>query len=58
LNSLTAVNAAIIADARLGHLEPGAYGDLLLLTADPLADPSALWEPDARRSVVQAGREL
>jgi imidazolonepropionase-like amidohydrolase len=55
LNSLTTVNAEIIGDSRLGHLEPGAYGDLLLLSANPLAEPSALWEQDARRSVVQAG---
>lgn len=55
LHSLTAVNAELIGDNRLGRLSPGAYGDLLLLTANPLAEPSALWEQDARRSVVQAG---
>lgn len=55
LRSLTEVNAELIGDSRLGHLASGAYGDLLLLAANPLAEPSALWEQEARRSVVQAG---
>ncbi|MEO6199588.1 MAG: amidohydrolase family protein [Cryobacterium sp.] len=56
LRSLTQENAALIGDDRLGHLNVGAYGDLLVLAANPLDEPSALWEQDARRTVVQAGR--
>lgn len=56
LRSMTEVNAALIGDERLGHLRTGAYGDAVLLTASPLADPSTLWEEDARRCVVQGGR--
>lgn len=56
LRSMTVVNAELIGDPALGHLGVGAYGDALLLSADPLAEPSALWEEDARVSVVQGGR--
>ncbi|OZB89823.1 MAG: hypothetical protein B7X41_00765 [Microbacterium sp. 14-71-5] len=56
LRSMTTVNAALIRDERAGHLGVGAYGDAVLLTADPLADPAALWEQDARALVVHAGR--
>ena len=56
LRSLTEENAALIGDSKLGHLNPGAYGDLLMLSSNPLEEPSALWEKDARRAVVQAGR--
>ena len=55
LRSMTAVNAELIGDEALGHLNAGAYGDAVLLASDPLADPSALWEQDARVAVVRAG---
>lgn len=55
LRSMTAVNAELIGDTALGHLEAGAYGDAVLLASDPLADPSALWRQDARVSVIRAG---
>ncbi|REJ08695.1 amidohydrolase family protein [Microbacterium bovistercoris] len=55
LRSMTAVNAELIGDSALGHLGEGAYGDAVLLTSDPLADPSALWEQDARVAVVRGG---
>lgn len=55
LRSMTEVNARLIGDARLGHLGAGAFGDAVVLSADPIADPSALWEPDARLAVVQGG---
>lgn len=58
LRSMTTVNAALIRDERAGHLGLGAYGDAVLLTADPLAEPSALWEQDARALVVRAGRAV
>jgi len=55
LRSMTEVNAELIGDQRLGHLGVGAFGDALVLNADPLAEPSALWEPAARRATVRAG---
>lgn len=58
LRSMTTVNAQLIGDERLGHLGVGAYGDAVLLSADPLADPSALWRQDARRTVIMGGRQL
>ena len=58
LRSMTTVNAALIRDERAGHLGLGAYGDAVLLTADPLAEPAALWEQDARGLVVRAGRAI
>ena len=58
LRSLTEVNAELIGDTQLGHLRAGAYGDALLLTANPLEEPSALWEEAARHRVIYAGRVL
>ncbi|MGX1689903.1 amidohydrolase family protein [Microbacterium sp. NPDC055442] len=55
LKAMTEVNAELIGDARLGHLGVGAFGDALVLSADPVAEPSALWEPAARRATVRAG---
>lgn len=55
LRSMTAVNAELIGDNALGHLGAGAYGDAVLLAADPLAEPSALWEQDARVGVIRGG---
>ncbi|MDQ4213250.1 metal-dependent hydrolase family protein [Microbacterium sp. ASV81] len=55
LRSMTAVNAALIGDPAIGHLGVGAHGDAVLLTADPLAEPSALWEQDARAAVILGG---
>ncbi|GAA1776118.1 amidohydrolase family protein [Leucobacter iarius] len=56
LRAMTEVNAELIGDPALGHLGTGAYGDALLLSADPIAEPAALWEEDARVSVVRGGR--
>lgn len=56
LRAMTEVNAELIGDPALGHLGSGAYGDALLLSADPIADPAALWEGEARVSVVRGGR--
>lgn len=56
LHSMTVGNAAIIGDTTLGHLGRGAVGDAVIVSADPLAEPAALWEQDARTKVIQAGR--
>lgn len=55
LRSMTEVNAELVGDQALGHLREGAYGDAVLLDADPLGAPSALWSQDARRAVLQRG---
>lgn len=55
LRSMTAVNAELIGDEALGHLDVGAYGDAVLLASDPLAEPSALWDQGARIAVVHGG---
>lgn len=55
LHSMTAVNAERLGDRQLGNLEPGAYGDAVILNADPLTEAAALWEPDARHAIVQRG---
>lgn len=56
LRSLTVSNAELIGDSQLGHLGAGAYGDAVVLSANPLEESSALWEQDARVSVIQGGR--
>lgn len=58
LHSMTAVNADRIGDSKLGHLDVGAYGDAVILNANPMEDPSALWEEDARHAIVQRGCSL
>lgn len=58
LRSMTEVNARLIGDARLGHLGVGAFGDAVVLSADPIAEPSVLWEPEARLAVVQGGQVM
>lgn len=55
LRSMTAVNAELIGDEALGHLGVGAYGDAVLLDADPLATPSTLWDASSRVAVIRAG---
>ena len=58
LRSMTEVNARLIGNARLGHLGVGAFGDAVVLSADPIAEPSVLWEPEARLAVVQGGQVM
>ncbi|GAA5154578.1 amidohydrolase family protein [Microbacterium pseudoresistens] len=55
LHSMTAGNAEIFGDASLGHLDHGAHGDAIVLSDDPIENPSALWEIDAHLLVVQRG---
>jgi len=56
LHSMTVGNAEIFGDAALGHLGLSAYGDALLLSANPLEEPSAFWEHGEHKQVVQGGR--
>lgn len=58
LRSMTTVNAELIGDSALGHLGIGAYGDAVLLSANPISDPSALWQQNARRAVIAGGRPV
>lgn len=55
LHSLTEVNARLLREPRAGHLGEGAFGDALVLSADPLAEPAALWEIAARSEVILGG---
>lgn len=45
-----------LADGRIGHLTPGAYGDLLVLSANPLEDVRVLDSRDGILAVVKEGR--
>lgn len=56
LRSMTESNAKLIGDPKLGHLGTGAYGDAVVLSANPLEEPQALWDMDARVAVIQGGR--
>ena len=38
-------------DSRLGRLTAGAFADAIMLTADPFAEPAALWEENARAAI-------
>lgn len=58
LHAMTVVNAEILGDRALGHLRPGAYGDAVVLSQDPMSTPSALWSPEAREAVLLAGRRV
>lgn len=55
LASMTEGNAAILREPRAGALAPGAFGDAVVLSGDPIADPSVLWEQAAREMVIQRG---
>ena len=52
LRSVTTVNAALIGDDRVGHLRPGAVGDLLIFDGDPIARPELLWSAQRPRIVL------
>lgn len=56
IRSMTQRNAELIGNPQLGHLGIGAYGDAVVLAADPLEEPDVLWDAAGRRAVVQAGR--
>ena len=58
LRSMTEVNARLIGDVRLGALQVGAYGDALVLSGNPIEEPSALWEQSARKEVLIRGEKL
>lgn len=56
LHAMTAVNARILGDSRLGHLGTDAFGDAVVLTGNPLDEPDVLSTADGRAAVVQNGR--
>jgi len=55
LRSATSRNAAILRREDLGRVIAGGVADLVVLTDNPLDDPSALWREDSRVAVIQAG---
>lgn len=56
LHAMTAGNARILGDPRLGHLGAGAFGDAVVLTEDPLREPAVLSAQEGRAAIVQNGR--
>ena len=58
LHSITAGNAEILRDERLGRLSEGSFGDAILLAGNPIEEPEALWEQDARAAIFQRGRAI
>lgn len=58
LHSITAGNAGILRDERLGRLSEGSFGDAILLAGNPIEEPEALWEQDARAAIFQRGRAV
>ncbi|GAB3473494.1 metal-dependent hydrolase family protein [Nocardiopsis coralliicola] len=55
LRSMTVVNADLIRDPGRGRLAVGTPADLVALQADPLRDPSVLWDQSRPRTVVKVG---
>ena len=56
LRSATSVNAELIRRPDLGRVVAGAAADLVVVTGNPLDDPSVLCDPARPRTVIQAGR--
>ena len=54
LRSITSNNAAILGKSNLGNLKPGASGDVVVFSKNPIEHPSILWE-DSSRIIVKAG---
>jgi imidazolonepropionase-like amidohydrolase len=55
LRSITSNNAAILGKSNLGNLKPGANGDVVVFSKNPIEHPSILWEVSSR-IIVKAGR--
>lgn len=55
LRSATSVNAELLGHLDLGRVEVGFAADLLIVDSNPLADLSAVWDPQRPRTVIQAG---
>jgi len=58
LRSATSVNAELIGRPDLGRVAEGCVGDLLILGGSVADDPSVVWAPGTRRTIVQGGRVL
>jgi imidazolonepropionase-like amidohydrolase len=58
LKSATSVNAELIGRPDLGRVAEGCVADLLILDGNVADNPSVVWSPDSRRTVVQGGRVL
>ena len=54
LRSITSNNASILGKSNLGNLKPGANGDVVVFSKNPIEHPSILWE-DSSRIIVKAG---
>ena len=58
IRAATTVAAETIGMAGVGTLEPGAWGDLIGVPGDPLADLSLIARPENVRLVVKAGEPV
>jgi imidazolonepropionase-like amidohydrolase len=58
LASATSVNAELIGRPDLGRVAEGCEADLLILDGNVADDPSVVWSPGTRRTIVQNGRVL
>jgi imidazolonepropionase-like amidohydrolase len=58
LASATSVNAELIGRPDLGRVAEGCVADLLILDGNVADNPSVVWSPDSRRTIVQAGQVL
>jgi imidazolonepropionase-like amidohydrolase len=54
LRSITSSNAAILRKPNIGNLKPGANGDAVIFSKNPIEHPSVLWE-DSSRVIVKDG---
>ncbi|MDR5701127.1 metal-dependent hydrolase family protein [Agromyces aerolatus] len=52
LRSVTSVNAALLREDGLGRIAPGARGDVLVFSGNPLEDPSLLWAERRPRVIL------
>lgn len=55
LRSLTSRNAEILQGPKVGRIQQGFAGDLVILASDPFDDPAVLWSETIPRRVVKAG---
>jgi len=58
LASATSVNAELIGRPDLGRVAEGCTADLLILGGNIGEDPSVVWSPGSKRTIVQDGRVI
>jgi imidazolonepropionase-like amidohydrolase len=56
LRSATSVNAMLLQRDDIGRITDNASADLVILSGNPFDDPTVLWDPERKRTVVAAGQ--